>query len=362
MIKFIDFIREYNSIKSDINKAINLVLKSGQYILGEKVREFEKNFASYCKTKYCVGVNSGTDALYLSLLSAGIGKGDEVIVPVNTAMPTAIAVLMSGATPVFVDCDEDFLIDIKQIPAVITKKTKAIIPVHLYGKACDMSVLMKLAKKFNLFIIEDCAQANGASWRNKKIGSWGDFGCFSFYPVKNLGAYGDGGAITTNNKNYYQKLLRLRFYGQEKHMESAEFGVNSRLDEMQAAILNVKLAHLNDWNNRRQEIAKLYRKLITNPNVILPLPTNKNNHVYHLFVIRVKQRDKLMKFLKQNNITTLIHYPVPLHKQPTFKKNAHGLFPRAEMYANELISLPMYPFLKDSEVNRIATVINKFIV
>ncbi len=358
MIQFVDFSREYKAIKREINNAVNRVLRNGWYVLGPEVKNFEKNFARYCGAKYCVGVNSGTDALYLSLLCAGIGPGDEVIVPVNTASPTAIAVVMSGAKPVFVDCDPSFLLDPSRIPLAINKKTKAIIPVHLYGKACDMDELSKLAKKHSLFLIEDCAQANGAKWRNKKVGSWGDFGCFSFYPTKNLGAYGDGGAITTNNENHYKKLLALRFYGQADRVTCSTFGVNSRLDEIQAAILSVKLKYLDAWNKTRQNIARLYKKSITNPNIILPAVEGRGGHVYHLFVIRTRNRDVLMRALEENGINALVHYPKPLHKHPLFGSYNNKIFPRAEKYASEILSLPMHPYLREPEVKKIARVLN----
>lgn len=359
MIPFTDFTREYKAIKKEINGAINRVLNRGWFVLGPEVENFEKKFARYVGVKYCVGVNSGTDALYLSLLCAGIRKDDEVIIPVNTALPTAMAVIMSGAKPVFIDCDELFLLDIKSIPRLINKKTKAIMPVHLYGQTCDMEKLKKTARTNNLILIEDCAQAGGAGWRGKKVGSFGDFGCFSFYPTKNLGAYGDGGAITTNNKIYYEKLLAMRFYGQADRAKCLMFGVNSRLDEIQAAILSVKLKHLDVWNKKRQEMAMFYRKSITNQDIILPPQKNRQEHIYHLFVVRVKNREAIIKILKDNGIQTLIHYPMILSQHPFLKKYANGLFPRAKTYESEILSLPMHPFLKKQEIKKIAEVLNK---
>ena len=254
-IPFNNFAREYASLKSEIDGALQRVMQRGHFILGPEVQQFEKDFAAYNGVRYAVAVNSGTDALYLSLLAAGIGTGDEVIVPVNTALPTAMAVAMSGARPIFVDCDESFLIDIDAIPAAITKKTKAIIPVHFYGQACDLDRLRELADRHGLILIEDCAQAAGAQWRGKKVGSVGDLSAFSFYPTKTLGAYGDGGMILTNNEEHFKKLQALRFYGEADRVHSTMFGVNSRLDELQAAILNVKLKHLDRMNERRREIA-----------------------------------------------------------------------------------------------------------
>ncbi|KKT57852.1 MAG: Glutamine-scyllo-inositol transaminase [Candidatus Giovannonibacteria bacterium GW2011_GWC2_44_9] len=356
MIQIVDFIREYKSIKKEIDSAINRVLRRGVFVLGPEVENFEKNFAKYCGVKYAVGVASGTDALYLSLLALDIGRGDEVIVPVNTALATAMAVKMSGAKPVFCDSDENFLIDINKIPALINKRTKAIMPVHLYGRACDMEKLRALAKAHKLFLIEDCAQAHGAVWNGKKVGGWGDFSCFSFYPTKNLGAYGDGGAVTTNSEGHYKKLRALRFYGAHDRVTSAMFGINSRLDEKQAAILSVKLKYLDKWNQKRKNTAKLYGKLISNKNIILPKVNNENEHVYHLFVARAKNRDSLMKVLKKKNIQTLIHYPLLLHNQPIF--NYKGRFANAEKHSKEIFSLPMHPFLKKEEVAQIAKILN----
>ena len=359
MIKFIDFNREYYSLKSEINQAINRALGRGRFVLGPQVENFEKSFARYIGSKYCVAMNSGTDALYLSLLSVGIGAGDEVVVPVNTAVPTAMAILMSGAKPIFVDCDDSFLIDIDKIPQAITKKTKAIIPVHLYGRACNLAQLNILAKKHNLILIEDCAQANGSDWQGKKVGAWGDFGCFSFYPTKNLGAYGDGGAVITNNEKAYKKLAALRFYGQTSRDSATLFGVNSRLDEIQAAILSVKLSYLDEWNKRRHEVAGWYQEFIGNPAVILPQIDKTRNNVFHLFVIRTKHRNKLRKILKLKGVETLVHYAKPLNKQAVFKESAIGLFPKAEKFSKEILSLPMYSFLKKQEVKIIAEIINQ---
>jgi dTDP-4-amino-4,6-dideoxygalactose transaminase len=359
MIPFIDFKREYSFIKKEIDEAISRVLERGRFILGPEVENFEKSFARYCGTKYCVGVNSGTDALYLSLLCVGIGRGDEVVVPVNTALPTAMAVLMSGARPIFVDCDESFLSNLNQTAKIINKKTRAIIAVHLYGRACNMEKLKKIAGARNLVLIEDCAQASGAFWKNRKVGNWGDFGCFSFYPTKNLGAYGDGGAIITNNKNYYDKLLAMRFYGQPDRIKCLMFGVNSRLDELQAAILNVKLKYLDTWNKKRREIAGLYRRFITNPEVILPEAKDKKGHVHHLFVVRSKKRNVLMNSLKNGGVQIMIHYPVPLHQQPIFQNNIKGSFPHAELYSSEIFSLPMHPFLQEKEIKKVADILNE---
>lgn len=357
MIPFNNFPREYASLKKEIDAALEHVMERGFFILGPEVSQLEQDFAKYNGVVYGVGVSSGTDALYLSLLAAGIGAGDEVIVPVNTALPTAMAVAMSGARPVFVDCDESFLIDIDAIHATITKKTKAIIPVHLYGQACDLDRLSELAKRHKLVLIEDCAQATGAQWKGKKVGSVGDFGAFSFYPTKNLGAYGDGGMILTNSEEHYKKLQALRFYGESDRMHSTMFGVNSRLDELQAAILNVKMEYLDAWNGRRRAIAKKYAELLKDADCTLPFISDTPEHVYHLFVIRAPKRDQLREKLRGLGIETLIHYPVLLHKQPFFKEWAEHSFPKAEVYAEQILSLPIHPYLTDDEVKQIAKAI-----
>lgn len=358
MIPFVDFTREYRDLKKEIDEAIRRVLKRGWFILGPELEHFEKSFAEYCHVPYCVGVNSGTDALYLSLLCAGIGRGDEVIVPVNTALPTAMAVSMTGARPVFVDCNELFLIDSKQVVRRINKKTKAIIAVHLYGQACDMDALLRISRRFRLTLIEDCAQAAGAEWKGKKVGSFGDFGCFSFYPTKNIGAYGDGGAIVTKSKKYYPKLLAERFYGQKDRLVCSMPGMNSRLDEIQAAILNVKLKYLDTWNRARQRIALQYRELIVNPEIALPSSGGLWKHVYHLFVVRAKKRDAIIKILRKHGVQTLIHYSTPLHRHPFYAKQEKNRFPMAERVTSEIFSLPMYPYLQEREIKKIATILN----
>lgn len=357
MISFNNFPREYASLKKEIDATCEGVMERGYFILGPEVKKLEKDFAAYNGAAYGVGVSSGTDALYLSLLAAGIGAGDEVIVPVNTALPTAMAVSMSGARPVFVDCDKSFLIDIDAIPAIITKNTKAIIPVHLYGQACDLNRLKDLATSHNLVLIEDCAQATGAEWKGKKVGSVGDFGAFSFYPTKNLGAYGDGGMILTNSDEYYKKLQALRFYGESDRVHSTMFGINSRLDELQAAILNTKMKYLEEWNERRREIAKQYAELLKGADCTLPFISNTSEHVYHLFVIRTPKREQLKEKLKGQSIETLIHYPVLLHKQPFFKEWSDHVFPKAETYNAQILSLPLHPYLTDEEVRHISEAI-----
>lgn len=358
MIPFNDLGREYASLKNELDAALSGVMKRGYFILGPEVERFEKDFAAYNGTPFGVGVNSGTDALYLSLLAAGIGKGDEVIVPVNTALPTAMAVVMAGARPLFVDCDESFLIDIHAVAGAITKKTKAVIPVHLYGQACDMERIRDIAHAHKLVVIEDCAQAAGAEWKGKKVGSFGDLGAYSFYPTKALGAYGDGGMVLTNNEEYYKRVRAQRFYGEPDKVRSVMFGVNSRLDEMQAAILNVKLKRLDEWNAKRRELAALYAKLLKN--VELPLIAGGPEHVYHLFVVRSSERDALREKLKAAGIDTLIHYPLLLHQHPFFKEFARLSFPCAEKLNKEILSLPLHPYLTSEEIRTVAHVVNSF--
>ncbi|MCX6760262.1 MAG: DegT/DnrJ/EryC1/StrS family aminotransferase [Candidatus Nealsonbacteria bacterium] len=340
----VDLKSQYKSIKKHLDRAVLSVLKNSKFILGENVREFEKEFAGFCRVKYAVGVGNGTEALYLALRALGVGKGDEVITAVNTFIATAEAITLNGAKPVFVDINPDtYNIDVCKIEKAITKKTKAIIPVHLFGQPADMGPIVKIAKKYNLRVIEDCAQAHGALYNGREVGSIGDIGCFSFFPGKNLGACGDAGAITTNNKNLAEKILMLRNHGRkrnEKYKHKIE-GLNSRLDEIQAAILRIKLRHLRRWNNRQ---------IISNA-----------KSVYYFYVIRVKNRNRIIKELKKAGISSGIHYPIPLHIQPAYKYLGYkkGDFPIAEKAANEILSIPVYPELTDFQIKFIADLIKK---
>ena len=362
-IPFGDLRRQYFSIKEEIDSAIQQVLNSGWFILGKNVEAFEREFASYCGAKYGVGVGSGTEALHLALLACGIGKDDEVITVANTSIATVSAIRSANATPLFVDIDEQTcLMDISKIEKAITPKTKAIIPVHLYGQPVCLEPILGIAKKHNLQIIEDCAQAHSAEYLNKKVGSIGTIGCFSFYPSKNLGAYGDGGLVITDNKRIAKRVKMLRFYGFSTRDYSEFEGINSRLDEIQAAILRIKLSHLDKWNNRRREIARLYCNLLKRSNVILPLENAASKHVYHLFVIRVKDRDALKNYLKEREISTGIHYPIPIHLQSAYKFLGYrrGDLPITERIANEILSLPIFPELTDAEVKYICKTIRSF--
>lgn len=363
-IPFNDFKKHYRTHETEITEAIKRVLESGHYILGKEVAEFEKSFASYLGTKHAVGVANGLEALQISLIALGIGKGDEVITTPHSAVATALSIIAVGATPVFVDIDEFYHIDAQKIEAKISSKTKAIIPVHLYGQAADMDALLKIAQKHNLAIIEDCAQADGTTYThtaNKKVGAFGTFGCFSFYPTKNLGAVGDGGAIITNDDALAEKCRMIRNYGQKDRYRHEIYGMNSRLDEIQAAILSVNLKHLDRYNKRRQEIAALYHKELSNiPKLCLPTVRPLSNHIYHLFVIETEKRDALQTFLGKNGIDTLIHYPLPIHKQPCFKEHNGESYPLTEKGASRILSLPIHPHLDDSEVLFICEKIKKF--
>jgi len=355
MIPAFDLKRQYAVLKNEIDGAVVSVLGNGIFVLGENVASFEKEFAAYNANKHCIGVASGTDALILSLRALGMGPGDEVITVANTASPTAMAIMSVGAVPVLVDCDEYYNIDVSLIEKKITARTKAIIPVHLYGQPCDMKEIEEIAKKHDLKIVEDCAQAHGAEYYGRKVGFSG-IGCFSFYPTKNLGAYGDGGAIVTDDDEFAEKLRMLRFYGQKKTYDSQFFGYNSRLDEIQAAILRVKLKHLDAWINARRRIAKLYNELISG--AIIPMEKAGRKHAYHLYIVRVKRRDALMAYLKENGIGTGIHYPVPIHMQKAF--SLQGRYATAERNAKDILSLPMFPELGEDEIQKIAGEINSF--
>ena len=360
-IPFLDIKRQYKNIRPEIDDAIKKVIFSQFFVLGSELEAFEKEFANYIGSKYCVGVNSGTDALILALLSLGIGKDDEVITPVNTFIATATAITYTGAIPVFVDCDPlTYEIDIKQVEKAITKKTKVIMPVHLYGAPVEIDRLQIIAKKHNLFMIEDVAQAHGSAFSGKKLGTFGDLGAFSFYPGKNLGAYGDGGAIVTDKKDIYEKLLRLRNHGQVKKYVHDSFGINSRLDEIQAAVLRVKLKYLNKWNNERNKIAEKYNKSLKKYKVQKIIKKGKSN--YYVYVIETENRDKLQNYLLENGIYTLIHYPIPIHLQEaySFLGYKRGDFPVAERAAERVLSLPMYPELLESEIVYVTEKIKNF--
>jgi len=362
MIPLVDLKAETEAIAEEIAQAIQRVVKSGWFILGEEVERFEAEFSKYVGTKYAIGVNSGSDALLLALQALGIGAGDEVITVSHTFISTADAIARNGAKPVFVDINADtYCIDAAKIEARITNKTKAIIPVHLYGHPADMDAIMEIARRYSLYVVEDACQAHGAEYKGKKAGSIGDVGCFSFYPIKNLGAYGDGGMVVTNDAELAKKLRMLRNYGQPEKYHHDFIGVNSRLDEMQAAILRVKLRHLDGWNERRRIAAKAYNKLLAKSNAVIPVEKRYAKHVYHLYVIRCRERENLQHHLLENGIQTQIHYPIPVHKQKAYLSLAANTnLPVTERICQEIISLPMHPFLRDDEISAIAECVRRY--
>ncbi len=351
----------YLSYKQEIDNALLKVLNSGRYICGEEVSSFETEFAAYIGVNHAVGVSSGTEALHLALESLGVGPGDEVITVSHTAVATVAAIRLCGGVPVFVDIDPDyFTIDPHKIEKLITTKTKAIIAVHLYGQPADIFSIIKIAQKYNLRVVEDCAQAHGAIIGGKKVGSIGDIGCFSFYPTKNLGGFGDGGLITTNNDGYAQQIKLLREYGWKERYLSSIHGYNSRLDEIQAAILRVKLKYLDKDNDRRRKIADMYGSGLSESPINLPLIRKECSHVFHLFVIRSDKRDELKRYLDSRGIMTLIHYPLPVHLQSAYSSYSRSALEVTEHMAYEILSLPMYPELSHNDVKYVIEKINEF--
>jgi len=363
-VPFVDLKGQYNRIKDEILEAINKVLGSAAFIGGDFLRQFEINFTKFCEADYCIGVGNGTDAIFISLKSLGIGKNDEVITAANTFIATSEAISLTGAKVVFCDVNENtYNIDTDLIEEKITEKTKAIIPVHLFGQPADMDKIINIAKKYDLFIIEDASQAHGARYKGKRVGSVGNIGCFSFYPAKNLGAYGDGGAIVTNDSKIAKIIRMYANHGRlEKYNHKFE-GVNSRLDGIQAAILNVKLDYLEEWLIKRKNNAKLYNvKLKGVGNIITPNTPTDMEHVFHLYVIRAKKRDQLIEFLNNNGIGTGIHYPIALPNLKAYEYLGHkpNDFPVSSMLQDEIISLPMYPELSEEEIDYVVNAIKKF--
>jgi len=362
-IPFVDLKSQYLTIKSEIDKAIAKVIFDTAFIGGKYVAKFEKEFADYCNVKYCVGVGNGTDALTISLKALGIGTGDEVITAANSFIATSEAITATGAKIVFVDCHPDYYtIDVSEIEERITEKTKAIIPVHLYGQPAEMDKIIRIAKNYNLYVVEDAAQAHGALYKGKKVGTFGDVACFSFYPGKNLGAYGDGGAIITNNEELAVKCRMLANHGRlEKYLHKIE-GYNSRLDGIQAAILSVKLNYLDTWNKKRNLVAEYYLNNLTLGQIKLPQKMRNVRHVYHLFVVQAEKRDELRKFLKENGISTGIHYPVSLPHQKAYEYLGYrpGDFPISEKLAETILSLPIYPELNESQLDYIISKVESF--
>lgn len=361
MIKFLDLYKINERFRPQINEKIKEVLDSGWYLLGKEDEAFEKSFAEYCGVKHCIGCANGLDALKLIIKAYGFGKGDEIIVPANTYIASILAISDNGCTPVLVEPDiNTYNINPDLIEEKITNNTKAILVVHLYGQAVQMDKIWALAKKYNLKIIEDSAQAHGALYNGKRTGNLSDASGFSFYPGKNLGCLGDGGAVTTNDDELAQKIRALRNYGSHIKYHNLYQGSNSRLDEIQAAILSVKLPELDKDNERRREISKYYRENISTSKIILPHTDNEMSHVWHIFAVRTSNRNDFQAYLKQNEIQTLIHYPIPPHKQPAYKEWNNLSFPLTEEIHDTILSLPISPVMTDDEVKKVVEVINAF--
>ncbi len=389
MIPAMNVTRQYESIQEELDRAALEVLHGGQYILGKTVEEFEKSFAAYCDTDYAVGVGNGSDALVMALKACGIKPGDEVITTAMSFSATAEAITSVGATPVFVDCTVDtYVIDPEEIKKHITEKTKAIIPVHLYGQCADMDTINAIAKENGMKVIEDCAQAAGATYKGRKAGSLGDVGCVSFFPTKNLGCAGDGGAIVTNDESIYRQCRAFRAHGSgldglftygiqngtDVSEDDIDFngnlpkyfnfvqGYNSRLDAIQAAILSVKLPYLDGWNNRRREIAKQYDERISNPAITKPFIAEGNSHIYYVYAVATEKRDELRDYLKENDITSGVYFPVPFHLQKVYENLGYkkGDMPNAEFVGDHSMVLPMFPELTQEEIDKVIEVVNRW--
>ena len=363
MIPFGDLRLQYQAIKVELDRAIQSVLDEGWFVLGKNVSAFEREFADYCGAAFAVGVANGTDALQLALMACDVGPEDEVITSPLSATFTALAISATGAIPKFVDIHpETYNLDPQRLEEALGPRTKAVIPVHLYGQPADMEPILTTARQHGLPVIEDAAQAHGAEYKGRKVGTLGDVSCFSFYPSKNLGAFGDGGMVVTDNEAIAEKVRMLRNGGQRERYEHLLLGRNSRLDELQAAILRVKLIHLDDWNARRRHLAALYTALLGDSEVDPPLELPDIKHVYHLYVIRCPDRDALQEHLAQQEVGTAVHYPTPIHLQGAYRwlELARGSFPEAEQACQQVLSLPIYPELTDTKVRQIAAFIREW--
>jgi len=359
-VPFVDLKAQYQSIKDEIDAAVARVIRNTSFILGPEVEAFEQAFAEYVGARFCLGLNSGTAALHVALLAGGIGAGDEVIVPANSFFATAEAVSLVGATPVFVDADPvSYTIDTSKIEKAITGRTRAIIPVHLYGQSADLDPIFEIARRRNLLVVEDAAQAHGAQYKGRRVGALGDVGCFSFYPGKNLGAYGEGGAVVTNDEKLAHRVRLLRDHGSEKKYRHEIVGYNFRLEGIQGAVLNVKLRHLDRWNELRRQHAARYTQLLKDTNLTLPLEMDYARHVYHVYVIQTEARDDLQRKLADAGIQTGIHYPIPIHLQPAYSTLGHkqGDFPQSERQSERVLSLPMFAELTDEQIHTVADAI-----
>jgi len=352
-VPFVDLKAQYASIKAEVRPAIDEVLESARFILGPQVDRFEREYANYVGTRYCAGVESGTAALKVALEALGIGAGDEVIIPANTYIASALAVSATGATPVLVDMDDYYLIDADALDAAITARTKAIMPVHLYGQIVPMQPILDVAARRGIVVVEDASQSHGALWQGRRAGSIGDVGCFSFYPGKNLGAYGDGGAIVTNSAAIDERVRLLRDFGQTKKYEHSIKGDNNRLDSIQAAVLALKLAHLDRWNEARRLHARRYDVALAAAGFPVPKRHDDDGHVHHLYVIEVADRDRVRRRLAERGVESGIHYPIPIHRQPAYAELAslRGRFPKTESAAQRVLSLPMFPEMTGVQID-----------
>ncbi len=370
MVPFIDLKRQHRKIEKEILSAAKKVYERGRFILGEEVLAFEKEFARYCGVRYGVGVGSGTDALFLALRAAGVGEGDGVVTVANSFIATALAISFAGATPLFVDIDpgsytmdpDQLELFLKQEKAKGGRKIKAILPVHLYGHPAEMDSIMEIANRYGLIVIEDACQAHGAKYGGKRAGSFGALGCFSFYPTKNLGGYGDGGIVVTDHKKYADRLRLLRSYGEKRRYHHVLKGGNSRLDELQAAVLRVKLRYLDRWNEERRRNAGIYTEMLAPSGVVCPIENRAAKHVYHLYVIRTRKRDALQAFLKKRGVETLIHYPRPIHLQKAYGELEYrkGDLPLTKQSAQKILSLPFFPGITPSEMKEVAEAVQRF--
>lgn len=360
MISFVDLTREEVFIGRALDDAIQRVRNCGRYILGEELEAFEAEFSHYIGTRYAVGVNSGSDALLLSLRGLGIERGDEVITVSHTFISTVDAIVRNGATPVFVDIDpRTFCMDQDAVKHAITSSTRAIIPVHLYGHPVNLDPILELASEHQIAVVEDACQAHGSRYQGRRVGGLSDAGCFSFYPTKNLGGWGDGGCVVTNDSEVADRIRMLRNYGQEDKHNHRCIGINSRLDELQAAILREKLIYLDDWNNQRRAVAQSYHDALDGTSLILPVEESYASHVYHLYVLRSPHRDRLAAALAERGIQTGIHYPVPVHRQFAYRNYGYASLPVTERVAGEILSLPMHPWMTGSEIEEVTRTVTE---
>jgi len=363
-VPYLDLKAQYRSIKPEIDAAIARVLDSCEFVLGSEVAGFEQDFASCCGTEYCVAVNSGTSALHLALLAAGIGTGDEVITVPFSFVASVAAILYTGAKPVLVDIDlGSYTMDPASIEAAITPRTRAIMPVHLYGHSADMDPIIDVARRHGLIVIEDAAQAHGAKYKGRPVGSLGDIACFSFYPTKNLGAYGEGGAVTTCNAEYARTIRMLRDWGQDRKYHHLLRGFNYRMEGLQGAVLRVKLRHLDPWTEARRGVASKYNRLLVNLGVELPSEMPWARHVYHVYTLRTTDRDALQAALHSQGVQTAVHYGLPVHLQPAYADIGYsrGAFPQSERAAGEVLSLPIYPEITDTQIERVAETVTSLV-